>query len=213
MILRFATAASCLALLSACATATATIDEPVGTFPTDTFGDATEFNQAVMISPQAATQSLGRRFAAEVDTVVNFAFNSSALTPEAMATLQRQASWIQQFPEIRFSVYGHADKVGSSAYNERLGRARAQSVVSYLVSLGVDRRRLRALVSYGESRPVVNTQAPEVRNRRAVTEVSGFTAGSATKLNGKYAQVIFREYVASAVPQTTVTAAEAAGGE
>ena len=204
MTFRHATAAGCLVFLSACATATTTFDQPAGAVPVDTFGSATAFNEAAMISPQAATESLGRRFAAEVDPVVNFAFNSSALTPEAMATLQRQAGWIQQFPEIRFSVYGHADKVGSAGYNERLGRARAQAVVSYLVSLGVDRRRLRALVSYGESRPVVNTQGPEVRNRRAVTEVSGFTAGSATKLNGKYAQVIFREYIVSAVPPTTI---------
>ncbi|MFN7051968.1 MAG: OmpA family protein, partial [Gemmobacter sp.] len=55
--------------------------------------------------------------------------------------------------------------------------------------------RLEALVSYGETRPVIVTLAPEQRNRRTVTEVSGFAQGSQAPLNGKYAAVIWREYI------------------
>ena len=64
-------------------------------------------------------------------------------------------------------------------------------------------------MSYGETHPVIQTTAPEQRNRRTVTEVSGFTNGSAARLNGKYAAVIFREYVAGATrvhPSNTIIA-------
>jgi peptidoglycan-associated lipoprotein len=125
------------------------------------------------------------------------------------ATLTQQASWIKQFPEIRFKVFGHTDLVGSSAYNRRLGLRRAQAVVSFLSSQGISRTRLEAVVSFGEEQPLVSTQAMERRNRRTLTEVSGFVDGDGSELNGRYAQVIFREYVASAAPTSTVTATTA----
>jgi peptidoglycan-associated lipoprotein len=164
------------------------------------FGAATTANMQAMINPDNATIQLGERFAAEVDTTVTFAFNSSQLDAEAQSVLITQANWIRQFPEIRFNVYGHTDLVGSASYNKRLGLARANAVVNFLQTQGISRSRLEALVSYGETRPVIATQAPEQQNRRTVTEVSGFIKGSPMLLNGKYAEVIFREYIASAQP-------------
>jgi peptidoglycan-associated lipoprotein len=142
--------------------------------------------------------AVGRRFDAEVTSTVTFAFNRSDLSAQAMATLDEQANWIRQFPEVRFRVYGHTDLVGSNAYNYALGLRRAKTVVAYLASHGISTARLEALVSFGETQPVIHTSSPEQRNRRTVTEVSGFTKGSAGTLNGKYAAVIFREYVEGA---------------
>lgn len=51
---------------------------------------------------------------------------------------------------------------------------------------------------YDETRPVVNTTAPEMRNRRAVTAVSGIPKGYSGLLKGKYAAIIMRKYVDSA---------------
>ena len=64
---------------------------------------------------------------------------------------------------------------------------------------------LEALVSFGETQPLVVTDDRERRNRRTVTEVSGFVSNHPTVLNGKYAEVIFREYVQSAteIPRTS----------
>jgi peptidoglycan-associated lipoprotein len=169
------------------------------------FGAATAANHQAMTNPGEATVQLGQRFAAEVDTTVTFAFNSSQLDAAAQAVLITQANWIRQFPEIRFNVYGHTDLVGSASYNKRLGLARANAVVNFLSTQGISRSRLEALVSYGETRPVIATQAPEQQNRRTVTEVSGFVKGAQMLLNGKYAEVIFREYIASAVPPTTLS--------
>lgn len=162
------------------------------------FGSVTRNNAGVMSGEIDATSQLAARFAAEVSNTVTFDFNSSALTPAAQQTLSRQASWIKQFPELRFSVYGHADAVGSNASNQRLGKRRAQAVVDYFASQGVSRGRLQALVSYGETRPAIATQSPEEANRRTITEVSGFHKGRGALLNGKYAAVVFREYVEGA---------------
>ncbi len=199
-------------ILMGCAPS-ATFNAPAGQdIVGDTFGAATQMNQQAMIDPSSATQALGQRFAAEVDSTVTFAFNSSTLDSRARATLTTQANWIRQFPEIRFRVYGHTDLVGSAAYNQRLGLARATAVVNYLTTQGVSRSRLEALASFGETRPVIATPGPEQQNRRTVTEVSGFVGGAPMLLNGKYAAVIFREYVASAVPPTTVTSVLDGGG-
>ena len=162
------------------------------------FGNATMNNFQLQTGQKSFTVALGERFAAEVPSTITFAFNSAALTPEAQVTLRHQADWIRQFPEIRFRVYGHTDLVGSAAYNKALGLRRAQAAVAYLSSQGISLARLEAVVSYGKTRPVIQTPGPEQRNRRTVTEVSGFAEGRQAQLNGKYAAIIFRDYVASA---------------
>lgn len=150
---------------------------------------------------------LANRFAKEVPDTVNFAFNSAVLSAEARATLAEQARWIRQFPEVRFRVFGHTDLVGSTSYNKRLGMRRARAAVRYLVSQGIDRSRLEAVVSHGETQPLIATDGREMRNRRTVTEVSGFVQRHPTVMNAKYAEVIFREYVISAAPVPTLTSA------
>lgn len=137
---------------------------------------------------------LAQRFAQEVPTTINFAFNSATLDPEARSVLQQQAAFIRHFPEVRFSVYGHTDLVGSRGYNQRLGQRRARAAVNYLVSLGIERARLDALVSLGETQPIVATEAEERRNRRTVTEVTGFVESHPLVLDGRYAQIVYRSY-------------------
>jgi outer membrane protein OmpA-like peptidoglycan-associated protein len=159
------------------------------------FGNPTMNNTLYMTGQRSYVQALGERFAREVTDTVNFDFDSAVLDAQAQAILRRQADWIRQFPEVRFRVYGHTDLVGSDAYNRALGLRRAQAVVSYLATQGISRSRLEAVVSFGRTRPVIQTADPERRNRRTVTEVTGFVQRHPTVLNGKYAEVIFREYI------------------
>ena len=171
------------------------------------FGNATMNNVLVQSGERDAMVSLSNRFAETVPTTINFAFNSAELDATARAALDQQANFINQFPEVRFAVYGHTDLVGSNDYNYRLGLRRAQAAVAYLASRGVSPARLEALVSQGETMPIIATQAPERANRRTVTDVRGFVDGTDGGLNGKYAAIIFRDYVASA--GTTQIVAEA----
>ena len=170
-----------------------------------TFGDATLNNRLVMTGERQYTFDLANRFAGEVQSTVTFAFNSDHLDSTAQAVLRHQAGWIRQFPEVRFRVYGHADAVGSNQYNKELGLRRAYAVVAFLSTQGISRSRLEAVVSFGETQPLIVTQGRERANRRTVTEVSGFVGGHPTVLDGKYAQIIYRDYVASAVPPTQLT--------
>jgi len=176
------------------------------------FGNPTMNNTLIQSGDKRYVVNLNNRFSSEVPPMVNFAFDSTALDETSMASLRKQADWIRQFPEIRFRVFGHTDLVGSTAYNKRLGLRRAQRVVSYLVSQGVNRARLEAMVSFGETQPLIVTQDRERKNRRTITEVSGFVENNPALLNGKYAEVIFREYVASAIPKPKTSTETDAGG-
>ncbi|TNC70938.1 OmpA family protein [Rubellimicrobium roseum] len=177
------------------------------------FGNATMNNVLIQSGQMSYAVSLSNRFADAVPTTINFAFDSAELDAEARTALAQQAAFIRQFPEVRFAVYGHTDLVGSAAYNEGLGLRRAQAAVSFLVSQGIDRGRLEALVSQGETQPLVATQSPERANRRTVTDVRGFVEDNPDVLNGKYAAIVFREYVLSATTPTGFAASGGGGGE
>ncbi|MDZ7710308.1 MAG: OmpA family protein [Roseovarius sp.] len=178
-----------------------------------TFGESVMNNHLVMTGERGYVFDLANRFASEVQSTVNFAFDSDLLDAGARDTLREQAHWIRQFPEVRFRVYGHTDAVGSARYNKALGMRRAQAVVAYLASQGISRSRLEAVASFGETQPLIVSQGRERRNRRTVTEVSGFVDSSPIIMDGKYAEVVYREYVESATAQSSVTLdSEVTGG-
>lgn len=182
-------------------------NEAGGEVDTGGFGNATMNNTLVMTNDRAFVVSLTRKFAADVPNTVHFAFNSDVLDGTAQAALVQQANWIKQFPEVKFRVYGHTDLVGSNAYNKALGLRRAKAVVAFLIGQGISRARLEAVVSYGETQPLVYTPEPNEQNRRTVTEVNGLVQRSSQELNGKYAELLFRDYVTSS---TQVLAADTA---
>lgn len=207
--IRIPAALTGLALVAACAGTdpvySAFHREAGALVDTGTFGNATMNNMQVMTGEKRYAYDLSQRFAADVMTTVNFAFNSAVLDSGARDTLREQANWIRQFPEVRFRVYGHTDAVGSEAYNKRLGLARANAVVSFLAAQGISTSRLEAVVSFGETQPIIVTEGRERRNRRTVTEVSGFVGSHPTVLEGKYAEIIYRDYINSAVPPSQLT--------
>ena len=164
-------------------------------------GLATSNNISVQrAAGQDYVRDLTLLFAREAPAKVNFPFNQATLDAEAQNALRRQADWIKRHPQITFRVYGHADKVGSSRYNKALGLRRAKTVVNFLVSQGVPRNKLEAVASFGETKPLVLTEAPNRQNRRAVTEVKGFIKGESGELDGKYARLIYTKYILSGAP-------------
>lgn len=104
---------------------------------------------------------------------VFFAFDSAVLDDGARQTLQRQATWLQQFPSVSATIEGHADERGTREYNLALGDRRATAVKNYLVALGVAADRLRT-ISYGKERPADpgHDETAWALNRRAVTVVN-----------------------------------------
>jgi peptidoglycan-associated lipoprotein len=104
---------------------------------------------------------------------VFFPYDSAVLSPVATQTLDRQAAWLKQYPNIVLTIEGHTDERGTREYNLALGDRRANAVKNYLVALGIDPVRILT-ISYGEERPAQpgNEETAWANNRRAVSVVS-----------------------------------------
>jgi peptidoglycan-associated lipoprotein len=114
-----------------------------------------------------------------VGDTVHFEYDKYQLREEDRGVLQRQASWLQKYPQVRVSIEGHCDERGTREYNLALGARRANAVKEYLVSLGVSSGRVET-ISYGKERPIC-TESSEgcyAQNRRAVTTVTSGAASS-----------------------------------
>jgi peptidoglycan-associated lipoprotein len=100
--------------------------------------------------------------------------DSSALTGEAQGILRNQARWLNQYPQYRVTIEGHADERGTREYNLALGARRAMSVRSFLASQGVSAGRIKT-VSYGKERPIAVCDDISCwsQNRRAQTVLNG----------------------------------------
>jgi peptidoglycan-associated lipoprotein len=118
----------------------------------------------------AAVPGSQQDFVVNVGDRVFFETDSSELTSQAVATLDRQAQWLRTYPRYSFLIEGHADERGTREYNIALGARRAQAVRDFLTSRGIQAHRMRT-ISYGKERPVAVCDDISCwsQNRRAVT--------------------------------------------
>lgn len=118
-----------------------------------------------------ATPGSQQDFVVNVGDRVFFETDSTDLTTQARATLDKQAQWLTNYSQYTsFTIEGHADERGTREYNIALGARRAQAVRDYLISRGIQANRMRT-ISYGKERPVAvcNDISCWSQNRRAVT--------------------------------------------
>jgi outer membrane protein OmpA-like peptidoglycan-associated protein len=110
------------------------------------------------------------------DVVLNFEFGKSALTDEARRKLDSAiVKPMSDAQSLTIELAGHADWIGSEAYNDRLGLARAETVKRYLTEqLGFPVERI-SVTSYGEREPVApnTTREGRAQNRRVVIKSGG----------------------------------------
>ncbi len=99
---------------------------------------------------------------------VNFEYDQARLTTQARRQLAENAEWMRQHPDVTVQIEGHCDERGSIEYNLALGERRAQTVKSYLVSLGMDAKQM-TVISYGKEKPLADGDSEEAyaKNRRA----------------------------------------------
>jgi len=131
-------------------------------------GCAKQTDQSALAN--GATPGSQQDFVVNVGDRVFFETDSSELTDQARATLDKQAQWLNNYNRYAFTIEGHADERGTREYNIALGARRAETVRQYLVSRGVSAQRMRT-ISYGKERPVAlcNDISCWSQNRRAVT--------------------------------------------
>lgn len=115
-------------------------------------------------------------------------------TPSTLETLQKLADVMKENPRItKLRIEGHTDDVGRAKHNEKLSRARAEAVATWLVQHGIEEGRLLT-VGFGAKRPLVpnDSEANRAQNRRTeyyVEELDGSkVAATGTAAGGKSAQ-------------------------
>lgn len=136
-------------------------------------------------SPAATTSGMGASAStagpvpgSEEDLVANvgdrvfYAFNSSQLSGDARATLDRQSGWLGRYPQVSVQIAGNCDDRGTEEYNLALGQRRANAARDYLVARGVNSSRI-STISYGKDRPTAlgDNEEAWAQNRNAITSV------------------------------------------
>ncbi|MCK9390163.1 MAG: peptidoglycan-associated lipoprotein Pal [Syntrophales bacterium] len=99
---------------------------------------------------------------------IHFDFDKSAIRTPDREILKGHADWLTKNKDYSLTVEGYCDERGSTEYNLALGERRAMEAKKYLVGLGVDEKRLKA-ISYGFERPLDpgHNEAAWAKNRRA----------------------------------------------
>lgn len=103
---------------------------------------------------------------------VYFATGESEVLQQSYNELTKLKELLEQNPDMKIELRGHTDNQGTVEYNQKLSEERAKSVVDYLVSRGIDRRRL-SWAGFGKSLPITSNTTPEGRrkNRRVEYKV------------------------------------------
>lgn len=99
---------------------------------------------------------------------VYFDFDSSAIRPDQVERLEKNAEFLKENPDINIRIEGNTDPRGTKEYNLALGERRALSAKKYLVNLGIDPARL-STVSWGEEKLLLygHDELSWAQNRRA----------------------------------------------
>lgn len=149
----------------------------------------TDVNQAVTSSISNAEKALAtinpdNIRALDVATALNIQIinfdSASTEIPEANKSILDQAAVLmQRAPQVRLTVKGHTDAVGDANANKTLSQQRAQAVVDYLVSRGVNPGQLQA-IGFGSEQPIAANATPEgqFKNRRIEFEVLNVDTGT-----------------------------------
>ena len=132
--------------------------------PNVTNAAAPGFEKVTVGSEEAFIIDVGRR--------IYFSQGSASLDETARRTLDAQAAWLNKNRRWLVKLQGHADDPGSEEYNRTLSQQRADAVMAYLASKGVDRNRMWAK-GYAKERIV--RDCPEIeckaQNRRVVANL------------------------------------------
>lgn len=123
----------------------------------------------------------------DVSNEVSFDFDSARLKPAFLPTLDKVADVLARYDRSIVHIIGHTDSTGSESYNQQLSERRANSVVDYLSSHGVDPQRLRA-EGRGETEPrdTNATEAGRQLNRRVEILIKPVVEGQEQRANDPY---------------------------
>ena len=117
--------------------------------------------------PEAKVERVGEGIVVEMPSSILFGFDSSDLSAEAKANLDKMVKVFNSYPDTDIEIQGHTDSKGSENYNQNLSVKRASMVSAYLTGKGIASSRLKT-VGFGESVPKYtnDTEDGRAQNRR-----------------------------------------------
>ena len=132
-------------------------------------GGTQEATARVTISappPPPVSMTDEQLFAQNVKDVF-FDYDKFDLRPDAQPSVAGAAQFLQQRPNLKFTIEGHCDERGSTEYNLALGDNRAAAVKDALVKAGVGADRIKT-ISYGKEKPFCSESTEDCwqQNRR-----------------------------------------------
>ncbi|PSJ40192.1 OmpA family protein [Zobellella endophytica] len=103
------------------------------------------------------------------DLMILFAHDSAVITPQYRNILEEMAAFMNEHPEQRLLLEGHASQVGAADYNVALSKRRAEAVRGALIEAGIGSARLD-IIGYGETQPILMGEGEQAAaaNRRVV---------------------------------------------
>jgi OOP family OmpA-OmpF porin len=102
-----------------------------------------------------------------LSTDVLFDYNKAQLKDEGKRKLDELASQVKDAKVDEIVIAGHADRIGSEGYNQKLSEARAQSVKDYLAERGAKTNVITAQ-GKGESQPMTGDQCKKLAGKKLI---------------------------------------------
>lgn len=109
---------------------------------------------------------------------VYFDYDQYSVRDDGRAVLDKQASWLQRYPQVQVRIEGNCDERGTREYNFALGARRADAIKAYLASHGVPAGRITT-ISYGKERPLDDSASEDgmAKNRNGHTAITSGAGG------------------------------------
>jgi outer membrane protein OmpA-like peptidoglycan-associated protein len=101
---------------------------------------------------------------------IQFDAASTVIKPEAIPSLDELYDFLYDNPTTIIEVSGHTNNLPADDYCDRISTARAKSVADYLISKGIEPRRVIS-IGYGKRKPIAPNQTPEGRKKNQRVEI------------------------------------------
>ena len=187
---KIAVLAASLLALAACSSNDETLSGTTGTgtgTATDTASGTAGMGTGVSSSELGGAPVPGsaRDFEVNVGDRIFFAYDSSVVDDAGRETLQRQATWLQQFPDVPVYIEGHTDATGTREYNLALGERRANAAKNYLFRIDQDMEEKHDLADKHPG--LVKELAAKIDQWRALYPKDGIVEPKKTAPPGQHA--------------------------
>lgn len=135
---------------------------------------AAEKAAAEKAAAEKAAAEKAALYAQILEPVDGYALSQTTLTAKQKEELDKRIALLKEHPDLEVFIYGHTCEIGGDKINEKIGLGRAEKAKAYLISKGIDAKRIAGTKSKLDREPVApNTnEANRKKNRRVVIVVT-----------------------------------------